>query len=101
MELGDARTARSGMCRPSMKTLAVASRHSGQPCDSKQAAESVTMQRRARLSLLSVGIRAGLPTDRFFLCELKKHPEGELVEKAPSQAGKKSKKTNHGEQCSQ
>jgi hypothetical protein len=55
------------------------------------------MQRRARLSLLSVGIRAGLPTDRFFLCELKKHPEGELVEKAPSQAGKKSKKTNNGE----
>jgi hypothetical protein len=35
----------------------------------------------------------------FFLCELKKHPaEGGLVEKAPSQAGKKSKKTNNGEQ---
>ena len=34
----------------------------------------------------------------FFLYELKKHPEGELVEKAPSQAGKKSKRTNNGEQ---
>ena len=34
----------------------------------------------------------------FFLCELKKHPQGELVEKTPSQAGKKSKRTNNGEQ---
>jgi hypothetical protein len=34
----------------------------------------------------------------FFLCELKKHAEGELLEKAPIQAGKKSKKTDNGEQ---
>ena len=36
----------------------------------------------------------------FFLCELKHHPEGEgvLVKTAPSQAGKKTKKTNNGEQ---
>ena len=34
----------------------------------------------------------------FFLCELTHHPEGVLVKEAPSQAGKKTKKTNNGEQ---
>ena len=47
---------------------------------------------------LSVRWNQGGAAHSFFLCELKKHPQGELVENAPSQAGKKSKKTDNGEQ---
>jgi hypothetical protein len=46
-------------------------------------------------AIIAVGCwNQGGAAHSFFLCELKKHPEGGLVEKAPSQAGKKSKTTD-------
>ena len=61
MESDHARTRRSGMCRPSMKSLSVASRHSALSLDSTQR-ESVMLQRWVRSLLLNAGIRAGLHT---------------------------------------